>query len=250
MQHFCPTRRAAILASLSLALVASGCRYTAQTSNATGVQQFQQGNYQGAVQSFNRSLATDPQNPDAYYNLARVYHRQASVSRRFEDYDQAERLYNLCLDRSPNHVDCHRALAVMLVEQNRTADAFRLLERWSMREPMLSSAKVELARLYQEQGQRDPARNMLIQALAANPYDPRALAALGRMYEEDGDRNSALANYQRSLQANPLQPELTQRVASLSGTPYMPGQMLPGQYAPSYGTRTVTQPALSNTQRY
>lgn len=229
-----------------LSLLATGCRYTAQTSNATGVQQFQQGNFQGAVQSFNRSLSIDPQNPDSYYNLARVYHRQATVSRRFEDYDQAERLYNMCLDRSPNHVDCHRALAVMLVEQNRTADAQRLLERWAMREPMLSAAKVELARLYQEQGQRDAARNMLIQALAANPYDPRALAALGRIYEDDGDRTSALANYQRSLQANPVQPELSQRIALLGGV-----QAIPGPMTPPYGTRTVTQPTYGGvSQRY
>jgi tetratricopeptide (TPR) repeat protein len=160
----------------------------------------------------------------------------------------------MCLDRSANHVDCHRALAVMLVEQNRTADAYRLLERWSMSQPTFAPAKVELARLYQEQGQREPARNMLIQALAANPYEPRALAALGRMYEEDGDRNSALANYQRSLQANPLQPELSQRIASLAGPQYLsgqmyPGQVYPGQFTPPYGTRTVTQPAM-NSQRY
>ena len=241
-----------VLISL-LAAMSSGCRYTAQGQNSAGVTQFQQGNYPGAIQYFNQALAHDPQNADAYYNLARIYHRQASTTRRQEDYDQAERLYNQCLDKSPNHVDCHRALAVLLVEENRTADAFRLLERWSIREPSLSSAKVELARLNQEQGRRDVARDTLIQALAANPYDARALAALGKIYEDSGDPTSAVANYQRSLQANPTQPELAQRLATLRGgflpVNTTPGLSNPALAAPPAGTRTVTQP-FSNSQRY
>jgi len=232
---------------LTASLASSGCRYVAQGQNTAGVRSFEQGNYQGAVQQFNQALANDPNNPDAYYNLARIYHRQATASRRKEDYDQAERLYNQCLDKSPNHVDCHRALAVMLIEENRTAEAFRLLERWSLREPNLSSAKVELARLHQEHGKREVARDALIQALAVNPYDARALAALGRMYEQDGDSNSALATYQRSLQANPLQPELAQRVATMRGVPLT----TPGLAVPPAGTRTVTQPPpVVNSQRY
>ena len=237
--------------ALALLGALGGCRYVSQSQNVQGVRFFQQGNYPAALQQFNQAIAQDPRNADGYYNLAAVYHNQARQSRRREDYDQAEVLYNQCLDNQSNHVDCHRALAVLLAEQGRTDEAFRLLERWALREPLLPAAKVELARLSQEFGRRDAARQQLQEALALQPFEPRALAALGRLYEEDGDTSRALANYQRSLQANGLQPDLAQRVAQLqrSAAPALTPVTTPGLAPVTVpGTRTVVSP--TTTGRY
>ncbi len=224
---------------LGIVLIPSwvGCQVGSQAQNMTGVSAFEQGNYPLALQRFNQAVSNDPHNADAYYNLASVYHRQARQSRRNEDFAQAEALYNQCLDNAPNHVDCHRALAVMLRDQSRVDDASRLLQRWALREPGLPAARVELARFAQEQGQRDIARQNLLDAIALNPYEPRALAALGQMYEQEGNPGQALANYQRSLSANSYQPELAQRVALLRGATPVPS------LTPGYpDTRTVSAP--------
>ncbi len=214
-----------------------GCQVGSQAQNMTGVNAFEQGNYPLALQRFNQAVSNDPHNADAYYNLASVYHRQARQTRRNEDFAQAEALYNQCLDNAANHVDCHRALAVMLRDQSRVDDANRLLQRWALREPGLPAARVELARFAQEQGQRDIARQNLLDAIALNPYEPRALAALGQMYEQEGNPGQALANYQRSLSANSYQPELAQRVALLRGATPVPS------LTPGYpDTRTVAAP--------
>jgi tetratricopeptide (TPR) repeat protein len=203
--------------------------------NAEGVRLYQQAYYQGAAQQFQQALAADPTNADAYYNLAATYHQTGKAQQRQADLDQAENLYNQCLDRNPNHRDCYRALAVLLVEQNRSEEAFRLMEGWSARSPALSDPKIELARLYDEFGDKAAAQQHLLAALTTEPNNARALAALGKIREESGDRVQALADYQRSLWHDRFQPEVAARVAALQTATSPTSIALP---APP-GTRTV-----------
>jgi len=108
---------------------------------------YQQGYYQGALQQFQQAMATDPNNPDGFYNLAATYHRLGKLNNRRQDLDQAEGLYNQCLDRDPNHRDCYRGLAVLLLDEQRSDEAKRLLQGWATRNPMSAAPKVELARI-------------------------------------------------------------------------------------------------------
>lgn len=222
----------AALAGISLA----GCHPISQAQNAQGVQLYQQGFYQGAIDRFHRAMSTDPNAPDSYYNLAATYHRLGTLNQRPADLQQAESLYNQCLDRDPNHVDCYRGLAVLLAEQGRTSDAGRLLDGWAKRSPTLAEPHVELARLAEEIGNRDQAKQHLQNAVAVDPYNARALAALGRIHEQNGNPEQALANYERSLWQNQRQPEVAARVAALRGV------------MPSAPVSTPPAPAPVNSQ--
>ncbi len=197
---------------------------------------FDQAYYQGAQQRFQQSIQSDPNNPDGYYNLARTHHQLGKLHNQPADFQQAESYYHQCLDRDPNNQDCYRGLAVLLVEQNRSSDAFKLIEGWSARSPSLPAPKIELARLYEETGNRDAAKQQLIEAVAVDPTNARALAALGKLREESGDSAQALANYQRSLSVDPNQPQVASRISALS----MP---IGGGFTPPGGTRIVTTPA-------
>jgi tetratricopeptide (TPR) repeat protein len=230
-----------------------GCRMMSQQQNCQGVTQFQQGNYQQAVASFSQAVQTDPQNPDAYYNLAAAWHQQAKQTGDQNAWLQAEQLYNRCLDISPDNVECHRALAVLLVETNRSDKALTLVKNWAIRSPNVSAARVELARMYEELGDSQTAATYLSQAIQINPNDARALAALGKMREQSGDTAQALANYQRAYQLNPSAPGVAQRLATLSQSlpaATQPAGTIPANVAPnlntappgSAGTRIVTQP--------
>ncbi len=130
--------------------------------------------------SSRRRLYDDPNDADAYYNLAATYHRMGRLEHRQSDLDQAECYYNQCLDRNPNHTECYRGLAVLLAEQGRKDDAFRLVEGWVQRQPTSADAKIELARLNNEFGNRQAAQEQLIEALAVEPDNPRALDGLGQ----------------------------------------------------------------------
>lgn len=233
--HFAPICRATL--GMLLICAVGGCGWMAQGQNSEGVRLFEQGAYDPAAQSFRKAMQTNPDNPDSYYNLAAVYHRQGKQQQRPVDLAQAESYYRQCLDRNPNHDECRRALAVLLVEEGRSEEAFAMLEDWATQNPNAPAPKVELARLFEEFGDKESAKQHLTSALAVAPDDSRALAALGRLREESGDLSQALSNYQRSLMTNRMQPQVIERVAALQSV-----GAGSATYAQAGGTRLVTSP--------
>jgi tetratricopeptide (TPR) repeat protein len=181
------------------------------------VKLYQQGNYLGAVNHFQQALVQQPGSPDCFYNLGATYHQQAKVFGKGSDWRSAEQYYHLCLSRNPNHDACQRALAVLLVEEQRSPEAIALLEDWSRRQPNNPNPQIELARLCQEHGDIREAENRLVDALAIDPSNPRALVALGQIRESTGDVNQALADYSRALSVEGVQPVVAARVATLAG---------------------------------
>ncbi len=123
-----------------------------RNDSAQGVQLYQQGNYLGAVNHFQQALARQPGNPDCFYNLGATYHQQAKVFGSTADQQVAEQYYHLCLARNPNHVACQRALAVLLVEENRSDEAVAGLQQWAASQPGNPQPHIELARLAEEHG--------------------------------------------------------------------------------------------------
>lgn len=222
-----------------------GCRWASTGQNTLGVRLYQQGRYPEALQQFQVAQSTDPANPDAYYNLAATYHKLGVGQKDPQLIEQSESLYNQCLDLQPNHVDCHRGLAVLLAESGRPDNAMTLLKNWADANPALSDPRIELARLNQEFGQAKVAERYLDEALALNPSDHRAWTARGQMRESAGDLGQALQNYQQSLAINSLQPDLYQRVASLNVK--IAQNSMTGQPA---GGWTVQNPQPSGTKRY
>ncbi|MCA9134633.1 MAG: tetratricopeptide repeat protein, partial [Planctomycetales bacterium] len=175
-----------------------------------------------------------------------TYHKLGVTQKDAQLIEQAESLYNQCLDLQGNHVDCHRGLAVLLAESGRPEKAMRLLKNWATANPGMADARIELARLHQEFGETKVAEQYLDEALALNPSDHRAWTARGQMRESSGDLGQALQNYQQSLALNSLQPELYQRVASLNVK--IAQNTMSG--TPPAGGWTVQNPQPSSTTRY
>jgi tetratricopeptide (TPR) repeat protein len=206
--------RRLVLGGLCLGLV--GCGRLARNDNAQGVALYQQGNYLGAVNHFQQALAKQPGNPDCFYNLGATYHQQAKLFGRPADLQTAEQYYHLCLARKPDHETCQRALAVLLVEENRPAEAAAQLQAWSRSPPMNPTPHIELARLAQEHGDLGGAQNQLNDALAVDPANTRALVALGQLQELSGDPALAAATYSRALAIDPVQPTVAAKVVALN----------------------------------
>jgi len=195
-----------------------GCGRFVQSDSEKGVRLYQQGNYLGAANSFQRALEKQPGDADCFYNLGATYHQQAKLFGRTGDLQTAEQYYHLCLARNQNHAACQRGLAVLLVETGRTGDAATQLEQWAAREPTNPEPKIELARLCQEQGDNLDAENYLVDAVSVDPDNPRALVALGQIREASGDTQQALANYAKALELDRNQPTVAAKVATLSAS--------------------------------
>jgi tetratricopeptide (TPR) repeat protein len=196
----------------------------AQGQNVDGVRLVQQRQYQAALQRFQSALQTDPTNADANYNVGATLHRAAKETNDQNLFAQAGQYYQQALVRNPNHVEAHRGMAVLLVETNRSREAFDLLKNWTTTSPQYAEAKVELARLYEEFGDVNSAQQYLTQAVQQDFTNARALSALGRISERSGNLQQALASYQRAYQLDRNQPHLAERVAALQ-------QQVPGTWA-------------------
>ena len=204
-----------VIGMICLSLL-SGCGRFMQSDSDKGVRLYQQGNYLGAANSFQRALEKQPGDADCFYNLGATYHQQSKLFGRAGDLQTAEQYYHLCLARNQNHAACQRGLAVLLVETGRTGDAATQLEQWAAREPVNPEPKIELARLCHEQGDNLDAENYLIDAVSIDPDNPRALVALGQIRESSGDTQQALANYSKALELDRNQPTVAAKVATLS----------------------------------
>jgi tetratricopeptide (TPR) repeat protein len=211
-----------------LTLLAGCGGITASGRNSEGVQLFQQARYNEALKEFQEASYAEPSNADAFYNMAATYHRLGKQYNSPADLKMAEDYYNLCLDRNENHTACYRGLAVLLAEEGRSQESFRLLEGWVARQPKVGDAKVELARLSEEFGDKNAAKEHLIEALAVDKDNPRALTALAKLQEESGNLQQALTNYQRSLAADSRQPLVAQRVAALQTSAAPASLTVPG----------------------
>jgi Tfp pilus assembly protein PilF len=230
------------LAAIAVLASAGGCRMVSTGRNVDGVRYFQQGQYPVALQRFDAAMTIDPRNPDTYYNKGAVLHRMGLATRDQNTLVQAESFYQQCLAMDPNHVDCHRGLAVLLTETGRVNEAFTLVKNWTARSPQNADAQVELARLYEEYSDPRSAETALHSALAVDLRNWRAHAALGRLREQSGDVGQAMQNYQTALSLNRFQPQLEQRIASLQSQvgPTQPG-LAPAPTATA-GTRTAAGP--------
>lgn len=181
-----------------------------------GAQLYEKGQYYQAMEKFQQAMASDPTDADAYYNMASTMQQLGTTNKDPNMLQQAETLYNQCLDRNPNHADCHRALAVLLVQTDRSDRAFNLLKNWAIRSPQSADARVELARLYEEFGDTKTAELQLQQALQIDQNNPRAWTAMAYLRESKGDTQQALANYQRAYALDGYNPALASRIAALN----------------------------------
>ena len=196
-----------------LALLVSACTPAiserVQQYNDLGVQNFQHGDIERARADFQAALALLPNQSSLLYNLGRCYDRLGQS-------ELAEQYFRLCLQQQPNEPDCRHALNVLLVQNNRLAEARQMTQDWLTREPKLSAAYAEDGWLYQRQGDPFRAIKRYQQAVYFDPGNTLALTEMGRIYEDELNFPSrALKLYLTALEYNPNQVDLIKHVNRL-----------------------------------
>ena len=228
------------ISALFFVALSIGCNATAQRQNILGKAAFEQGNHAQAINSFQQVLNRDPNNADAYYNLAACYY-QVGVGQQNKQYvGQAEQLYRQAIANNDKHIDAHRGLSALLIETGREKHAFDLLEGWRQRYPQSAEPLVEVARLYQEYGDNRRATDLLADALRNDSRNVRALKAMGHVREVQGENQLALENYLRAIQVNGGDQDTVARVAYLQSQISSSGQAGSGS-SPRYGAAAPYQ---------
>ena len=101
------------------------------------------------------------------------------------------------------------------MDTDRSKNAFTLLKRWSEQNGNLADPRIELARLYEEFGDKQSAARYLTDALSIDARNARAWTALANIRADQGQLAQALSNYRQAYQLNQYQPEIATRIANI-----------------------------------
>jgi len=150
----------------------------------------------GAIMSFRRAIAADPNLPGIHFELAEALRASPNTANRAE----AEKEFRLAIEHNPQDVQAEIQLADMLADNGSLQEAATHYENALRVNPSNADAAVGLARVDSETGADEKALLLLQQAITEDPSNMLAHFRLGNLYRklhrmEDSHRE--LAEYQK-----------------------------------------------------
>ncbi|PIQ62464.1 MAG: hypothetical protein COV99_05770 [Bacteroidetes bacterium CG12_big_fil_rev_8_21_14_0_65_60_17] len=163
-------------------------------SSLSGVY-YQLNDYGSAIRAANRALAIDGTNTIAYYNRGLAEAGQGQTGRAMETLSQATEM-------DSTFTQAYSALADLLIESGRAADALPVLDRASQ----TASTSLRFI-IYKNQGKAHmalgdaaTALDYLEPSLRLNPDWPETVLLMARAYDSLGDRSEARRYWERVLE--------------------------------------------------
>ena len=134
-----------------------------------------------------RAVEIDPENPLAYYALADVYVKQ-------QDIDAALQVYRA----APDPAESLYKAGALLRKQHRPAEAIQALQQALAQSPDHLSARLELGRVYSDDGDCEQARAWLAPLMTTSLWrarEPKSYVVVGRCLLRQDDPLAALAYF-------------------------------------------------------
>lgn len=147
-----------------------------------------------AIDAYKNIIASEPENEDALFGLATIYHRLGQL-------DKARPYYAALLQVNPNHREgLNNFLA--LVSEESPQEALAELERLEQRNPDFSPIPAQQATVLQKLGYPDRAREKMLRAMELAPENLTYAYNLAVMLDRDGYYNDAAALYRMLIDAS------------------------------------------------
>jgi Tfp pilus assembly protein PilF len=148
---------------------------------------------------------TDPQ---AHYELARVYHQQ-------HQWVKAENEYQIALGFAPGNTGAQAGYVKMLMDMGDKAKAQQFAEKYITQAANSADESLRLAQDFKTVGLDDLTLRCFRQALTIAPDSAEVNKQVGFYYWGKGDTAKAKDHFSRSFQANPNQPDVARALGSL-----------------------------------
>ncbi|NOT35010.1 MAG: tetratricopeptide repeat protein [Candidatus Eisenbacteria bacterium] len=181
--------------------------------NELGKMKFAAKDWSGALGLFQRRIALDPRNGEAYYYSGLSYKQMDQLGEAINALRQAAALDSARADR-------HFWLGVLLDQQKDVPGATVAFAR----AVALDSTSKLMGKAYAQLGYYalldknwEGAAGQLERAAALDPQDKQSLVWLGQAYQNSGNRSKALETYRRVLAIDPAQPDALRGVKAVSG---------------------------------
>ncbi len=144
-----------------------------------------------AISHLHQSLAQDPKDADALYELARL-HKNASLH-------SIEALKAL----DPDSFQLHALMGEVYADQERYSDAIEEYQKAVAKRPDAPGMQFLIGVAYWAQRQMEPAEKAFKEAYKENPNDPMTNLYLGQCYQAQKELQKAKAEFQAAITADP-----------------------------------------------
>lgn len=150
----------------------------------------------GAIASFRKAIALNPDLPGIHFELAEALHGSDSQADRTE----AEREYAIALQKNPREFGAAVRLGDIYADRNELDQASTYYQQVLATQPANADASLGLARVYSEKNENEKALPLLLGVLQNDPTNMLAhfrLSALYRKLHRPDDAKRELAEYQK-----------------------------------------------------
>lgn len=185
---------------------------------------YQQQDYRGAIEAYERAIAADPTQTEAYFYLGNSYDNLYRPTRRGEAANDT--LLTNAVDNYKKSVELEqrpelRKLALQYLANAYGADKLNdpaesepvVLQLITM-EPTDPVNYFALARIYEDSGEYERAEEALVKARQAQPAEPTVYTTLAAFYNRQGNFDGAIEALQARAGREPNNPEAFYTIAT------------------------------------
>jgi len=154
------------------------------------------GNSKAAVGAFEQAVRIKPESVTALRSFAASLKTSGNVSR-------SEQILNRALHLAPLDGSTWNQYAMLEADLGRTGRAIEKLQKALALNPDLPEGDLNLATLFVQEAQMEPAETALKRALSIDPYDAAAYDLMGRVLTAKNEMSMALYSFQKATHLRP-----------------------------------------------
>ncbi len=163
-----------------------------------GIDFFQAGKYDQAINAFRRSAALSPFSDNAaksYDYIGQAYLRQDNTDQAVKTYQEAIRIY-------PNRPEFHRALGDIYMRQENSEDALKAYETAVKFDGEDAEARYSLGQAYLTAGETLKAKEQFSKVVQLTPTSAAGYYGLGQAARASGEMDEAVTQLTRAIRVN------------------------------------------------
>ena len=172
-----------------------------------GITALQEEDFEAAAIEYEKATFIDPEESDAFNNLAFAYYKLNRL-------DDCIAAYLKALELTPENAELLTNIGIFYSNKGEYGDAVHFLERGLNLGAENANLLTTLGDAYASMGENDAALGVYTRAIEQNPDDPELLARMGRAHWLANDYDQAEEYYKLVLNLDPDDPETRYELAA------------------------------------
>jgi tetratricopeptide (TPR) repeat protein len=165
-----------------------------------GVQFYQQGKFDEAIEAFEHLMTAKPDFAEGYYNLGMSYMRKGETERAIEVMEKA-------IELKPDFVEAYFGLGEAYIAKGEEEQATEIFKKAVAINPDDAKIYVNLGVLYFSTNRDDLALEALLKAMELDPFFPDTYYQLGLLYFKKQEIEKSIESFEKYLELAPQMPE-------------------------------------------